>query len=105
MNIVLEKEKLATVLPRWERQYGGREDPDKAKITRELNALDWTKATAAEVEKIIGNQSWTKEICGDCGEYSMPVVQFGQYGDRDFCLCSTCIGKAAVLSDAIAKLR
>jgi hypothetical protein len=105
MEIILAKEKLATVLPRWERQYGDRTDPDKTEITRKLRALDWSKTTAAEVEAIIGNSSWTTETCDECGVYAMPMVRFGKYADREFHLCPLCIGKAAVLSDAIAKLK
>ena len=101
MEILIQREKLRTVLPRWEQQYPhGREE-----ITAKLRALDWNTVTAAEVDAIIGNSSWTHEMCRECGEYAMPVVRLGKYTDDYYCYCATCIGKAAVLADAFSHLK
>lgn len=104
MEIILQREKIRSVLARWERQYpvgSGKHD----EVTAKLRTLDFDKVSAAEVDAIIGNGSWTSEMCGECSQYAMPVVGFGSYGDRNIYLCQTCIGKAAVLADAFAKLR
>lgn len=101
MEIILEREMIRTVVARWDRQY----PEGRTKESAALHALDNNTATSEQVEKIIGNQSWTKHICDECGEYAIPVIRFGKYSESNFVLCGPCIGKAAVLADAFAKLK
>lgn len=69
-------------------------------VYQRLAALDPETATAADVEAIIGNDTWACAYwCGECGKESDTVVRFGVgnkeggVSEYDHNLCIDCIGK------------
>lgn len=65
------------VLNRWNRQYGKHYDaPDGAKWRRirdELKALD--PPNKADIDRIIGNDSWTSLTCDGCYERTIRAIR------------------------------
>lgn len=52
-----------------------------------LDALRALKCpTKEQVDKIIGNTSWTSVFCGHCSEYRPRVVEVGSTAVCEFCL-------------------
>lgn len=101
MDILTEREKLLTVLPRWESQYppgSGHEE-----TTAKLRALDFQSCTRAEVEAIIGNSSWTNEMCCNCSRYAIPVIVLGR--DDTSYICRTCVAKAEALTAVFDRVK
>lgn len=104
MEITSEREKVRTVAQRWERQYGSgyyARNPQKQAITKLLFALDPEKATASDVEKIIGNSSWVEPWeCKECTAKNWDVVQLGDeldYESYTTYVCLPCLEKAVNL--------
>ena len=63
MNIITRREKIANVAQAWKKQYyNGRRWPYKADHQVTYNRLSQlpSDATERDVEKIIGNDSWTQ---------------------------------------------
>lgn len=95
----------------FEKQYGmdreaksWKDGVEKGEIIDALNALP-KPVDADEVDRIIGNGSWTRvPTCDDCGQDGLAaVMQVGQEPDWESCtahICHACL-KAAV--DAIEK--
>ena len=94
MDIRLVRGTAANIVERWERQYHKTADTEKSEITKKLRAFH--SPSVEEVEKIIGNESWTKVWCGSCLEYKASCVQIGS-GDETVTVCATCLACAALL--------
>lgn len=45
--------------------------------------------TREDVDKTIGNQSWTHILCDECTEYVETVASFGQ--EKDINICEQCL--------------
>lgn len=82
----------------WE-HYKSWEGEQPRTIYRKLCELP-KDATAAQVELIIGNRSWTNFYCMECGEeiHQEAVIEFGThiFGDDQWHICLKCL-KEAVL--------
>jgi hypothetical protein len=94
MKILRSKELAATVADRWEKQYSDQgilsdEDWKFAGVLDQLCALG-PDPEPEDIERIIGNDSWTKTFCGECCGYSSTAVMFGE-GYDSFALCETCL--------------
>ena len=50
----------------WSKQYENNHNPDKIAITERLNALTPAERTADTIDRIIGNDSWTRLECDCC---------------------------------------
>lgn len=102
MILITERDKIRGVADAWDKQYTGwQHDAQKMAIGRELRKLDKETATAADVERIIGNDSWTQQECDECKQAVKAVVQVGDepyYESNTVLLCVHCIGKAAELA-------
>lgn len=80
------------VIERWMSQYPEGRWPDKDKITKALVALPAT-ASVADMDKIIGNRSWTSCYCASCGDYKDIAVEFDN-GDHGCIVCEQCLDAA-----------
>lgn len=103
MNVTTSRDLIKGVASAWRRQYQFRykDDEQKAAIGAKLDALDGDTATSEEVEAIIGNRSWTRQLCNECGEPSDWLLMVGQptdYESQTASLCRACILKAAELA-------
>jgi len=114
MQLITRRELIRNVAAKWREQYepfkddgllfgewnGVRIKKTKAQVADELDALDKEKATAEDVAAIIGNASWTRLTCDECGKECETVLRVGQppdYESRTACLCIRCVKDAASL--------
>lgn len=100
MELVTTRDLIRYVHDRWHEQYYFTKralwEDDKNRVIYEaLCALDKETATAADVEAIIGNSSWTNIRCKKCGELVDEAVILN-YGDEyhTFTICETCNAEA-----------
>lgn len=97
MRLSFSRQQIVRAPQAWARQYRDTTDPRKAEITRKLEALDVTTATAADVAQIIGNQSWSYFCCDECSQYVEKVVEFGEY-ESTVKLCTSCLRAGSALA-------
>lgn len=67
------------------------------KTGEKLAQLDGETATVEEVNKIIGNNSWTRLTCNECGAHVTAVIEVGEpsdYESRTAHLCRPCLERA-----------
>lgn len=123
MKVLSERNQVRVVADQWKKQYSrecneeykekqqqgiynpftGETYPigEKKKIYEKLCALDKETATAEDVAKIIGNDSWVKPWeCGECGKASWQVAEVGEdanYESYTAYVCLDCLKKAVDL--------
>lgn len=96
MERISRKSVTKSAPKRWEEQYKNNPSEDKIIITQKLNALVWP-FSKQEVDNIIGNESWTRLQCDECGLIVESVVVFSSYltnYDAGFSVCDSCLLKA-----------
>lgn len=103
-RLLTHRQEIATVAERWKDQYfangrwGGTDGAFA--IYKKLKALNITKATPADVTKIIGNETWTMIRCDGCDSYVEKAVQVGatpEYESATTTLCVNCLRDAQQL--------
>lgn len=103
ISLIKKSDRVAGVPDRWAKQYrgwtpGAGRGPDKQDIKDRLQALKGTDFTAAQVNAIIGNESWTELLCTECRRDSEVLVRIGDEPDYEaqyVDLCRHCIAAAA----------
>lgn len=90
---------LKKVPEEWTRRYQAYlGDAHKEDITRKLNELVWP-FSKEQIDKIIGNKSWGKVSCTECGKDCSEIVRIGDEPDWDarwVDLCNDCLVKAVL---------
>ena len=85
----------------WEKTYGkGQYGEDNANKTTLLKALGATP-DPDEIDRIIGNDSWTRRDCDECKQDVPAVVQLGEEPDYETataCICLKCLKKAVAMA-------
>lgn len=112
MKLTTQRDLIRSVAARWRQQYepftnddkplfsvrnGYREPIREKPIAEKLDALDKETATAADVAAIIGNESWTRLTCDECGKDTDAVLTVGQepdYESHTASLCRSCVERA-----------
>lgn len=100
MKLITRANKASDAPARWLASYHASRSPKHQQITAALAKLI-APIDPDEVDRIIGNTSWTTEACDECGTYADPLVQLGQEPDYDSStatICVPCIQKALNLS-------
>lgn len=100
MKIRTERSLIKEVVKRWEEQYPKGRESDKQVVLDNLKKLDLEVATKKEVDKIIGNSSWTEISCSECKKYVGWVIQLGEEPDYESStvdICKKCFNKAIKL--------
>lgn len=118
MKLITQRDQIRTVAERWKEQYCRRAFSPAANavidfwsttysnesteaIYNKLAALDGETATAADVDAIIGNNSWSSVgyHCSECDtQPADAILQVGEELDYDSCtafLCRDCAAKVA----------
>jgi hypothetical protein len=101
MKLLTERVLIREVAQRWTEQYADwPHDKEKQEIGRKLRAMDAETATAADVEKIIGNGSWTRiDHCDECRASNLPVaVRLAEDTSSTADICLPCLRKAVKLA-------
>ncbi len=87
MRLITERELILQVLDDWKYQYKYEilqdKTSDKTVIYYKLKELNFKTVSAKEIEKIIGNNSWTTWICSECEQKVKRIIQFKK---EDICL-------------------
>ncbi len=90
---IITRDGLAThTAQRWVNRYGD----DKRDIYDKLKSLG-ARPRADEVDKIIGNGSWTRTVCDECKEVNLDLVEIGEpqdYESNTANICKECLKKA-----------
>lgn len=93
-RIILRQHAVDRVPERWARQYSRpNEDASKRAITAALANLT-APIDRDEVDRIIGNKSWTECRCDLCGENREALIRVGDepdYETRWLDICPLCI--------------
>src|SRR5580698_8473879 len=98
--VFTERGMIRTVAARWHAQYDNHPiyGRDKQHISVALDALDVEAASAEDVEAIMGNRSWTRLSCNNCGASDLKcAVQVGEVADYESAtavLCLNCADEA-----------
>jgi hypothetical protein len=106
MKLHIKTEKIKSIAERFRSTYcfNGKWTPCYFGIeqTHSANYELLKKASAeAEIEAIIGNKSWTRNSCSECGKDFDVVIEIGQPEDYESAtayLCASCLGKALGLA-------
>lgn len=110
MELITIKSVTAGAIARWRKQYPDPEPHARfsdgrliKQVGEELEALG-PNPKAEDVNRIIGNDSWTRpHYCDECGKRRPAVVRLGQEPDHDSNtahICSFCLRKALKLFEA-----
>lgn len=113
MIVLSERYQVRNVVKRWREQYahvikdpskdvvyfvsGSNPLPTKSKlaILADLEKLNLESATADDVERVIGNDSWACEkTCSECGYRSWSCVALGR-SEETAVVCLECLREAA----------
>lgn len=96
MILITQRGKIKDVVKNWERQYPPKTtEPDKAEIGQKLRKLNLDKAMIHDVEKIIGNYSWTRLRCDECNREDDELLSVVQVGTVN--MCKECAKRALAL--------
>jgi hypothetical protein len=118
MKLITQRDLIRKVAERWHQQYdhypeddrplfsvrnGMRTQLNKREIASHLDMLNKETATADDVNTIIGNKSWTRLTCDECGSETITeVMEVGQepdYESNTARLCLECIKKAYIMTN------
>lgn len=113
VEIVTQRDIIRGAAKRFRESYGSdldsvswKGDKTRRDILNELEALDADTASAAQVDEIIGNNSWTGFNCDLCGEPQTLIIRAGDepdYEARWLDICPKCVcGMAKLVETAAA---
>ncbi len=95
--LITQRMVIRELAKRWRKQYPNGGYHDFKHVQGELDKLDLETVSAQEVNRLIGNDSWTSLTCDACDKEVLAVVQVGQepdYESRTASLCAECLGRA-----------
>jgi len=100
MRLITRQTLANTVANRWVAQYAdGPYGQYEINIFEQLRALG-EKPIPDSVDMIIGNTSWTRTDCHECGAENIDVVEVGQepdYGSSTANICKSCLKTALAI--------
>ena len=97
ITVIHLRDIIRAVPDNWDEQYRGTRHKDKREIGKHLRALDLEKATPGDIERVIGNGSWTVMKCDECHQDQTTLVHIGDAPDYDANyarVCPECLQKA-----------
>jgi len=107
MNLITRQNLANQAANRWEKEVYGyiwsqldsRDYNPKKAIFNKLVSLGEYPAPDA-VDKVVGNDSWTRTFCNECEEENIDVVELGEeenYGSSTAKICESCLRRALEL--------
>lgn len=102
MELITERSRIKGVADAWDAQYAPEFRPTASGSSKEksekLHALNLSKVSTATVNKIIGNNSWTRLVCDECLKPVAKVaVLYAGDGAAAFQICESCATKVKTL--------
>jgi len=110
MHLITQRDIIRQIASKWSAQYAPfqdysprwrREGEIKLGVFMELTELDKETATKEDVDKIIGNESWTRIKCDQCKKEVTAVLQVGEplsYESATANLCQKCVEQVSAIS-------
>jgi len=102
MKLISKTERVETVPSRWKNQYFQKGQwtygDNKERIYNKLIKLD--PLTEEAIVQIIGNSSWTQNICDECGKDCDILIEVGEETDYESStarICHECLSAALFL--------
>jgi len=104
MHIITKEGLIQGVRKRWKDQYylpkkkEWKWGEDKGKIYDKLEFVD----TEEEIATVIGNRSWTGNVCDECNEDVEATIELGEkpgYESRTARICIKCLRKAMAMME------
>ena len=103
MELITERSRIKTVAERWDAAYGPAFRPtlsgSSKTISEKLHALNLSKVSVKTVNKIIGNDTWTRLVCDGCLKPVTRVAVLYHPGDgaAGVEICESCATKVKTL--------
>jgi hypothetical protein len=103
MKRITERDRILTVAERWDAQYSiniegvpPRPSGDTARqISERLHKLNLKKVKASTVNKVIGNDEWTRVLCEECEkDVEQVVALYGWSENTAIEICESCLNLA-----------
>lgn len=98
MKVLTKRDLINNVVVAFENQFGANPTNPRWKKTRDrLRKLKLAKASEKDVERIIGNRSWTEMRCAECKQDCKEAMQLGSDMDCEHApvyLCTKCLEHA-----------
>ena len=102
MKRITERDRILSVAEAWDAQYSinikgaiPRANAEKLAISKRLHAMNLNKVNASAVDKVIGNDSWTRVMCEECEkDVGQAVVLYGSGSDSAIEICESCLNLA-----------
>lgn len=105
MIVTTKRDLIMSVAERWRRQYPAPlAASDKEEIYERLTKLNLLTCSAEEVAAVIGNESWTRMKCDECGIETDWLICVGAAPDLESStahLCRSCAGKVGEEANAL----
>lgn len=90
MKVITPESLAKEVAKHWNLRYSnGGYGQDK--VEKGIKLSDLESPTPDAVNSIIGNSSWTRTECHECGAENIPVIEIGQCMDEDSYTAHVCI--------------
>jgi hypothetical protein len=99
MKVITKQQLIDTVTEKWKREYGECNSEKHNKIYSKLCALE--NPTEEQIAEVIGNSTWTRNDCTECGNDVDVIVEIGEepdYRSNTAWLCLECLQKALKLA-------
>lgn len=103
MELITERSRIKGVADAWDAQHGPEFRPtlsgSSKTISEKLHALNLSKVSANTVNKIIGNDTWTRLVCDECRKpvTKVAVLYNPDDGSAVFNICEACATKVKTL--------
>ena len=98
MNLITRDEILKHVIGRYRKQYPYKRQFKNGKDSETIyySLLNEKNPTVEKFNEIIGNDSWTRNICYECNKDKEEIVEFGvnDYEESYYRICKDCLNKA-----------
>lgn len=91
MKVITKSDRIASVSERWDGIYSNTKYEDKIEIGNKLRSKK--PKTEEEITKIIGNNTWTRNICHECENNCEVVIELCD----SVCICPDCLNEALSL--------
>lgn len=102
-RLVTTRGRIRGVVHAWRRAYGDGQGTRHGGTLRRLRQLDLNTCHEDDVTAVIGNGSWTRITCDNCGERVPAAVVVGEppdYESATATVCESCLRSALALFEA-----